>query len=335
MKMDIVKQAEAEHRRTENDRLARIVECLHAAERGELLREFDRDMLSGYSGAKLIAALQRFAAEFLADPEACYLEVGVFQGLTLLSVAGAVPGMACYGIDNFAYFDLERKNLGIVESRRSALGISNATIVNADYEESLLGLSATLGRRKVAVYFIDGPHDYRSQLMCLEMALPHLHPDAIVVIDDCNYAHVRQATSDFLVTHPEFKLLFEAYTRCHPGNMASDEHVAARQGWWNGVNVLVRDAADRLEPMLPPTVRDRSRFEAEHVAHAAEISDLAADTGRLLSAIYHARPLRFAREVWRLKRRMRQRATAYAGRYPDMNTDSGDLAPVRFGKVRA
>jgi hypothetical protein len=155
------------------------------------------------------------------------------------------------------------------------------------------------------------------------------------VIDDCNYAHVRQANSDFLVTHPEFKLLFEAYTRCHPGNMASDEHASARQGWWNGVNVMVRDGADRLEPMLPPTVRDRSRFEAEHVAHAAEIADLAADTGRLLSAIHHARPLRFVREVWRLKQRMRRHATAYSGRYPEMNTDSGDLVPVRFGQVRA
>lgn len=324
-----------ETRAPATDRLARIFECLRAAERGELLKEFDRNLLSGYSGTRLIAALQRITAEFANDPGACYLEVGVFQGLTLLSVAGAVPTVACYGIDNFAFFDPERRNLGIVESRRSALGATNAALVNADYEDALLGLSGTLGSRKVAVYFVDGPHDYRSQLMCLELALPHLHPEAVVVIDDSNYAHVRQANSDFLVTHPEFKLAFEAYTRCHPGNMTADEHARARQGWWNGVNVLVRDVADRLEPMLPPTVRDRSRYEAEHIAHAAEIPDLAAETGRLLSSIHHLRPLRFVREVWRLKQRMRQRPTGYSGRYPDMNTDSGDLAPVRFGQVRA
>lgn len=322
-------------RATATDRLARLLECLRTAEQGELLKEFDRSVLSGYSGTKLIAALQRLTAEFAGDPHACYLEVGVFQGLTLLSVAGAVPAVACYGIDNFAFFDPDHRNLGIVESRRAALGATNATLVNADYEDALQALSGTLGPRKVAVYFIDGPHDYRSQLMCLEMALPHLHPEAVVVIDDSNYAHVRQANSDFLVTHPEFKLLFEAYTRCHPGNMAADEHARARQGWWNGVNVLVRDPADRLEPMLPPTVRDRGRYEAEHIAHAAEIPDLAAETGRLLSAIHHLQPLRFAREAWRLKQRMRQHPTGYAGRYRDMNTDSADLAPARFGQVRA
>jgi hypothetical protein len=332
---DLLRRDEAEHRREADDRLARIFNCLRAAERGELLREYERDLLVGYSGTKLIAVLQRLASEFLADADACYLEVGVFQGLTLLSVAGAVPGMACYGVDNFAFFDPERRNLGIVESRRSALGISNAAVLNADYEDALLSLASTLGPRKVAVYFVDGPHDYRSQLMCLEMALPHLHPDAIVVVDDCNYAHVRQANSDFLMTHPEFKLIFEAYTPCHPGNMAADEQARARDGWWNGVNVLMRDTADRLEPMLPPTVRDRRRFEAEHIAHAAEIPDLGADTGRLLSAIHHVRPLRFIREVWRLKQLTRQRSAAYSGRYPGMNTDSGDLAPVRFGRVRA
>ncbi len=322
-------------RATATDRLARLFECVRTAERGELLQEFDRSVLSGYSGTKLIAALQRLTAEFAGDPGACYLEVGVFQGLTLLSVAGAVPAVACYGIDNFAFFDPDRRNLRIVESRRTALGATNATLVNADYEDALQALAGTLGPRKVAVYFIDGPHDYRSQLMCLEMALPHLHAEAVVVIDDSNYAHVRQANSDFLVTHPEFKLLFEAYTRCHPGNMAADEHARARQGWWNGVNVLVRDPTDRLEPMLPPTVRNRGRYEAEHIAHAAEIPDLAAETGRLLSAIHHLRPLRFVREVWRLKQRMRRNATRYAGRYRDMNTDSADLAPARFGQVRA
>lgn len=317
------------------DRLERFFQCLAAAERGELLREFDRSLLSGYSGTRLIAALQRLAAQFSNDPEACYLEVGVYQGLTLLSVAGAVPDVACFGIDNFAFFDPEKKNLGLVESRRTALGASNATLVNADYEDALRELPRHTGLRRVAVYFVDGPHDYRSQLMCLEMALPHLHPEAVIVVDDCNYAHVRQANSDFLVTHPGFKLLFEAYTPCHPGNMDIGEHARAMQGWWNGVNVIVRDAADRLEPMLPPTRRSRHLFEAEHVAHAAEVPDLAAETGRLLSAIHHSRPVRLAYELYRLKRMMRQRAASYAGRFAAMNTDSGDLTAARFSRLRA
>jgi hypothetical protein len=34
---------------------------------------------------------------------------------------------------------------------------------------------------------------------------------------------------------------FEAYTRCHPENMDTPHTAQARNGWWNGVNVLVRD----------------------------------------------------------------------------------------------
>jgi Methyltransferase domain len=254
----------------------------HLADFQQLLRQteaspkviFENEVLSGFSGRRMIAALQGFAQ--LLDPaQFCYLEVGVFQGLTLLSVAGANPEVACFGIDNFQAHDPEKKNLNIFNQRREKLGLANAHLLNLDYEDALENLGQHLGRRKIGVYFIDGPHDYRSQLMCLLLAMPHLASNAIIVVDDSNYLQVRQANRDFLVAHPAYKLLFEAYTPRHPNNMTPEQTAAARQGWWDGVNILVRDPANSLPPLYPPTRRNRLLFENDHFVHASRIGAIA------------------------------------------------------------
>lgn len=239
------------------------------------------EILTGFSGMKLTGTLQRLTSLFAEDPAACYLEVGVFQGLTLHSVAVANPSVPCYGIDNFSTNDPEKKNLSIVEERKRALENDNVHLINQDYEDALESLD--VGNRKIAVYFVDGPHDYRSQLMCLELALPYLHDGAFIIVDDSNYKHVRQANRDFLAIHPDFKLLFEAYSPRHPEQMTEAERIRAYKGWWNGVNVLCRDPNDILSREYPPTDRDRYQFELDHLVHAH--GDAKAVAGAL--ALYH------------------------------------------------
>ena len=70
--------------------------------------------LQGYSGKKLIAALQR-VSQVCLDANTCYLEIGVYRGLTLTSVGKVLPPeVQVYGIDNFALFDKEGKNQNII-----------------------------------------------------------------------------------------------------------------------------------------------------------------------------------------------------------------------------
>jgi len=315
-------------------RLDGLTAGLEAAERRELLARLDDTDLSGYSGAKIVSALQHFCAQYASDKRACYLEVGVFQGLTLLSSAAAVPSFPCYGLDNFAYFDPRGENLGIVESRRAAIGATNVHVINADYEDAFADLRLYIVDRCIAVYFVDGPHDYRSQMMCLELALPYLHPEAVIVVDDSNYAHVRQANRDFLAVHPEFKLLFEAYTRCHPANMDASQLREARDGWWNGINVLVRDPCDLLERRLPPTVRDRSLFENDHFTHTVDLGRLLPEAGGILGAIRDLAPTRFLRECVRLKYKI-SAARLPVEKFRTLNTGSEDLpSPVMVGRRR-
>jgi hypothetical protein len=290
--------------------------------------------LTGYSGMKVIATLQKLAQSLMVSKDTCYLEIGVFQGLTLLSVAAAVPRCRCFGIDNFAFFDPDNRNLSIVEQRRSSLGLTNAEVVNEDFELALASLRRTMASGRVALYFVDGPHDYRSQLLCLQLAVPHLHERCAIVVDDCNYEHVRQANRDFLVTHRDFKLLFEAYTPCHPHNMVAAELSQAKAGWWNGINVLVRDPADLLPSALPQTSVDRTRYQGDHIVHAAEMAELLQESGPLLSALHHYRPLRFVVESLRLKWLMHKSRERYARRFRSMNTFSERLPPVRITRPR-
>jgi hypothetical protein len=302
--------------------IERVIAAITSAERAGRTWSPDRP-LEGLSGSRLIGALQRLAATL--PPTQCYLEIGVYRGLTLLSVAGANRSVTCFGIDNFAFFDTDGKNKSIVEERMNELGVSNATLLDLDYEDALESLNTRIGDRRIGVYFVDGPHDYRSQLMCLELARPWLSRDAVIVIDDSNYAHVRQANRDFLRAHPEFKLVFEAYTPAHPNNLDGDARHRAVDGWWNGVNVIVADPEDRLVPAYPPTERDRTLFENDHLVHGARGAELAPT---LLSAIDHLRRLRLHRFLGGILRILtaRVRKTPYSS----LNTYSETLPKSRL-----
>lgn len=310
-----------------------VARAVDEANRGGLLdhvRQADASrVLSGLSGRKLIGVLQRLGRLFADVPDACYLEVGVFQGLTLNSVACAVPRLPCFGIDNFAFFDPDKRNLAIVNERIETLGNCNAVLINADYEDALEGLERWLRERKVAVYFVDGPHDYRSQLLCLQLALPHLHERAVIVIDDANYEHVRQANADFLRLHADWRLVAEAYTPAHPENMDPAGRAEAIAGWWNGMNVLCRAPESTTGRVYPPTRRERSAFETDHLVHPHRMAPLVLECLDLGNAIARGRPLAVARRLVGIARRTRA-LSGRLGRFDTMNTDSDVLPSFRL-----
>lgn len=312
--------------------IGKVIEAIEQANTSGLYVEVGSDILSGFSGNKLVGSLQRLAHLHSENSDACYLEVGVFQGLTLLSVAKSCPNIMCYGIDNFAYFDPDGKNLSLVEERSEKLAISNKVIINQDYEDALESLKSLIGEKKVGVYFIDGPHDYRSQLICLELILSNLHEEGIIVIDDCNYNHVRQANRDFLVTHPEFKLVFEAYTKCHPQNMTDSEKLDAKLGWWNGVNIIARDTENCLSPMYPPTERSRLLYENDHIIHASRAAESIPLMARIANSFYGGNYLNLIKSLGKFLQEYPQNSGKYKQRFDNTNTYSDDLPSSNFNK---
>lgn len=303
------------------EKIKATLDLVRAAESEGLM--WSGDGLDGFSGSKLVGLLQRLAAAQSASEEA-YLEIGVFQGLTLLSVAGAFKGGVAYGIDNFSQFDPQGTNQSIVLKRAEKNGINNYKLINSDYEDALEHLDRYLDGRKIGVYFVDGPHDYRSQLVCLEFMRPYLSDSAVIIVDDCNYAHVRQANRDFLVAHKEFKLLFESYTAKHPHNMSAEEIDEARRGWWDGVNIIVRDDDDCLTRTLPPTIRSRECYENEHIVHSSKYASQAIRAVELVGNVLDCRLLRAAKNAYDLLRNAKE-AKRKAGVFRYLNTHSEDL----------
>jgi hypothetical protein len=281
--------------------------------------------VEGLSGDKLIGVLQRLARHQEAVAGGCYCEIGVFQGLTLLSVAKVLERTTAFGIDNFSQFDPRKTNRDIIRQRMAANAIRNAVLIDMDYEDALLSLDRHLRGRRVGMLFVDGPHDYRSQLMCLLLARPHLSDMAVVVVDDCNYRHVRQANSDFLASHADFKLLFEAYTKQHPEDMAPQELALARAGWWNGVNVLARDPENVLQRAYPFTPRTRALYEQEHLVHAAKHGYLAPHAVQLITALARLRLFAAGKELGALLKKARSADRTLMGGYTRRNTFSAGL----------
>ncbi len=300
-----------------------IMNLIQTSEETGLL--FKGKNLSGYSGESLIGALQRIAHYQEEKDAGCYLEIGVYQGLTLLSVAGALEKSTAHGIDNFSQFDPYKKNQSLISDRAEVNELSNYNLINADYEDALENLQEHLKGVKVGIYFVDGPHDYRSQLVCLQLAKPYLSDRAIIVVDDCNYRHVRLANRDFLVANPEYKLLYESYTECHPANMDEKIETSARKGWWNGVNIIVPDPENVLDRMYPETTRDRALYENDHIVHSEKYGVLAKDALSIVQAFVSGRFFRTYKLLRKTAKKVMSLDIQHIGKYDSINTFSDDL----------
>ncbi len=208
----------------------------------------------GFSGAALMRLLTNLAA-VLCDANNAYTEIGVYRGLTLSTVAASTAA-PCVGIDDFSLFNTDASNRSAVEARLAANGCANATLADSDFEAALRGWEGLgHGASHIGVLFVDGPHDYRSQLMALLLGRPHLRDHGVIVVDDANYAHVRQASYDFLAAFPDWGLVAEITTPGHPDVVTAEQRSEARTGWWNGVHVLQHDRSRAL-PRLDVSTTD-------------------------------------------------------------------------------
>jgi Methyltransferase domain len=314
----------------QKDSIASYLSGLREVEDGATFNiPFDvQDKSVGFSGKKLLASLQRLAGLSCAENGTCYLEVGTYRGLTLLSVASANSSVPCYGIDNFAQHDHTGMNETLIRQRAAKFNITNANLIITDFEDALMNLDSHIGKKQVGCYLVDGPHDYRSQLVCLTLARKWLAPRSIIFIDDSNYEHVRQANKDFLLAFPEFKLLFEAYGPAHPDNLDADGQRKVRDGYWDGVNILVHDPENELEAIYPPTSTERTRYVNDHIVHSSPIAEAAPEALHFATAF--SRPWRIPRAGFRLFKKLRNRS--FDDRYRAANTYSAEA--VNYGVLR-
>lgn len=165
--------------------------------------------------------LLNLAVAHLAPAEV-YVEVGCYQGASIVGAARGNRAAKIFACDNFSQFEgteaILRGNL-----ERHARG--QVEFFNLPARE-FLG-KAPWRPARVGAYFFDGGHSFVDQFEGLQYALPSLADDALVIIDDTNKREARAADALFARMVPGFELVLDLRT---PRN----HHPT----WWNGIQMF-------------------------------------------------------------------------------------------------
>lgn len=173
--------------------------------------------------------LLNLAFTFLDEGES-YLEVGTYQGKSLLSAMINNPARPVYACDNFSEFDVN--SLGITRTNLENYGLAEkVTFYDCDFLEIF---SKDRLPEPIGLYFYDGAHDEASQFAAMVKVEPFLADEALVLVDDWRFAPDSQSYAKVGTmravkqSRAKWKLMYEL-----PARFNGD-----RAMWWNGVGVL-------------------------------------------------------------------------------------------------
>jgi len=159
------------------------------------------------------------------DAGNCFVNVGVWNGFTLLCGMVDNPGSRCIGVDNFSEFGGPKKAfLEHFERYRSHAHEFH----EMDYREYF----KSRHQGKIGFYIYDGEHSYRNQLEGLKTAEPFLAENALILVDDTNWEAPRQATLDFIEQSDNAYTVILDQGCCYPGHPT----------YWNGIMLLRRQS---------------------------------------------------------------------------------------------
>jgi cephalosporin hydroxylase len=153
-----------------------------------------------------------------------YMEIGSYQGATVLGAAHGNPKTKCFAVDNFSQFDKRGENERIL--REAIKPYENITLIK---EDSLKAIEMTKETGTIVdVFFFDGEHTYKATLDALLAIRDNVATDGYIVVDDTNWQTIQDAV-DMFVTTTDFEIVFEKKS-----SKNGDDQ------WWNGITVLQR-----------------------------------------------------------------------------------------------
>jgi len=220
-----------------------------------------------------VMQLLNFAVECMETNE-IYCQVGTFQGATLIGAMLDNPERIAYAIDNFSQFDVFDTNADRLRENLNKFELEEQVIFwNLDFEDFFWELRTLETQEKIGVYFYDGAHDYRSQLVGLLLIRPFLAKQALIVVDDSNWIEVKQANWDFIAANPECRIELELLTP--PSGVST---------FSNGLYVLSWDV-DRYHNYTPSTFQ---QMRQQPVIQAIANLQLFEPTEEALNTLYQA-----------------------------------------------
>lgn len=161
------------------------------------------------------------------DPGELYVEVGTYQGGSLISALRDNDARAI-GVDSFEEFT-QTNNYATTRANLDRFGMGDrARLRDLTFQTFFEQLPADF---RIQVYYYDGAHDYETQLAGMEAGWPFLQKGSLILVDDYTYPEVSRAVNQFVANHiNQIKFQFVMLP-----NENTDET------WWNGCVVMRKE----------------------------------------------------------------------------------------------
>ncbi len=151
----------------------------------------------------------------------CFVNVGVWNGFTLLSGMTGNPHKQCIGVDNFSEFGGPKEQF---LRRFNEMKSEEHHFYEMDYREYF----AKIHTGEIGFYIYDGHHNYENQMMGLKLAEPYFGKNCIILVDDTNEGEPREATLDFINrSKTKYQMLLDVKT-------LGNKHPT----FWNGIMIF-------------------------------------------------------------------------------------------------
>ncbi|MBD2103008.1 tetratricopeptide repeat protein [Leptolyngbya sp. FACHB-261] len=173
--------------------------------------EVFQQLLTQVSGTTSVNALQLLnSAVGCLEPGEIYCEIGCLQGASLIGALLNHPNCMGYAVDNFSQFDALDENLDKLTDNLATFDLeAQVLLCQQDFEEFFADLHSISLEEKIGVYFYDGAHDYRSQLLGLLLVEPFLADQSLIALGGGHWESVQQVGWDFVAAHSHCKILPE------------------------------------------------------------------------------------------------------------------------------
>jgi predicted O-methyltransferase YrrM len=195
----------------------------------------------GMASYRKLMLLRLIASLLPRDGTECYLEVGSYQGKSLIAALRDNPFVPAVACDNFSEFDASGSNQATLEQNLRRYGVAGQVrCFDMDFRTLMAGWHE-LALPPVGAYFYDGAHDLASQRDAITLVEPLLAPRALVVVDDWRFARDSASRAE-AGTREAIAASASHWTqlRVLPARFNGD-----RDLWWNGVAVF---AFERRRP---------------------------------------------------------------------------------------
>lgn len=187
--------------------------------------------LDGMTSPRVKGLLNRCVAA-LPDNEA-YLEIGCWQGASLISALMGNPKATAYACDAFCEFLNENPRVRFTENRQKYAGrIPDFTFFEMNCFE--LAKRERPFEKPIGAYFYDGHHSEESQMRAITEFGPFLAKSSIVIVDDWNMAEVRTGTWRGIDSLRPKNMWFRELPARHNGDV---------ENFWHGIGAFYLELA--------------------------------------------------------------------------------------------